>query len=67
MKRSVTVKEFAEEIGVSPKTAYGMACCEAFAKQKISFDIGIQRSGKKNKSWRIDLIRYYEARNARLI
>ena len=64
MSKNATLKEFAAEIGVCYKYAYGMARSEEFQKHKISFDIGIKRPGKKNCYWRINIPRYYEMRDA---
>ena len=67
MNKSATIREFAAEIGVSEKLAYGMARCEEFRRHKISFDVSIKRPEKKNCLWRIDIVRYYEAREAGLV
>lgn len=67
MNKSATIQEFAREIGVSERIAYGMARCEEFNIHKISFDIGPKRLEKKRRTWRIDLERYYDARDKGLI
>jgi hypothetical protein len=70
MNKSITVKQFAAAINVSEKVAYGMARCELFNKQKISFDISIKqpgKPGKRNRVWRIDLDQYFKSREAGLI
>ena len=64
MSKSATIKQFAKEINVSEKMAYGMARCEEFRTHKISFDIRAKEPGRKNAVWRIDIERYYAVRDA---
>jgi hypothetical protein len=64
MNRSATIRQFAEEINVSEKIAYGMCRCEKFQELKIVFDIGPKDKPKIRHTWRIDIPRYYEARNS---
>jgi hypothetical protein len=65
--KNLTIKEFSEEIKVSLRYAYGMARSDEFRKLRISVDIGIKKSGRKNANWRIDMQRYYDARERGII
>lgn len=62
----LTIKEFAQEIKVSEKTAYGMARSDAFVQNKISLDISASKEKRRgtirrNRTWRIAIDRYYGA------
>jgi len=68
MSKSATVQEFAKELNICKRHAYGMARNELFQKHKIVFDIGTKHPGKRQyHSWRFDIQRYYEARAEGLI
>ena len=71
MNKNATVREFAIEIGICDKIAYKMAKSDEFRMNKISFDISVKKCKEKNKrayhNWRIDIQRYYEARNNGLL
>jgi len=64
--RNATIKEFAEELGISERLAYGMCRNERLQDLRIACDISV-RPGKKDAIWRFDIQRYYEARKAGLV
>jgi hypothetical protein len=66
VNRNATVKEFAAEIQVGIKYAYGMVKSAEFLKHSISKDISV-RKDKKNAYWRVDMLLYYACREKGII
>ena len=67
MPNLLTIKEFASELKISEKLAYGMVRSGEFAKHKISHDIALKTKGRKNSVWRVDIEQYYRMLDRRVI
>ena len=67
--RSATAQEFAEEIGVSVARVYGMVKSDKFQELKIAHSLNgnYEKNRSKYNNWRIDVQKYYAAREKGLL
>ena len=67
MSNLLTIKEFAQELKISEKLAYGMVRSVEFSRHKISYDIALKTKERKNSLWRVDIQQYYRMLDKRVI